>query len=147
MKILKFILATFLILLITAGIPIYSFYKGTITQYFSKVEGVPMEGPAGYLQKIIQDENATQDIKNNSVKLLQEYSNVYVGEKKDVLNLFFCTSLLLGLTIITFGIVLLKIKHYKIVSLSIITAGTISTIIYILIYVSAISVLPPFYNL
>lgn len=136
MKFFKFILFTILILIITIGIPFIIFQNETNNQHLINVPGSSFQGPMGYVSKLLQDPNTTQEIKENVTALNNEYSNLLKEEKKELLNLFFVTSLILGIVIIAFGVFLLKATKYKLFSSVLITSGILSIISYVLIYVT-----------
>lgn len=136
MKFFKFILFTILILIITIGIPFIIFQNETNNQHLTNVPGSSFQGPMGYVSKLLQDPNTTQEIKENVTALNNEYSNLLKEEKKELLNLFFVTSLILGIVIIAFGVFLLKATKYKLFSSVLITSGILSIISYVLIYVT-----------
>lgn len=141
MKVFKFILITIIILSIVAGIPIVIYKVGSENQHLVQVEGNAFQGPMAYASNILKDANSTQEIKENVTKLSSEYNNLLNYEKKDMLNLFFATALILGVSIILFGIILLKISKYKLFSTALLTSGVISIICYIYIYITTLSTL------
>lgn len=138
--IFKFLIITFVILLVTVGIPSYYFNKYLYTQYLETVEGTCFIGPAGYFVNIITNPNATTAIKCNVEGLMNQCKTILVGKSVDLLNLNLCTSALLGIAIIFIGIVLYRYKK-KLVSYAFMSAGVISIISYMLMYVTALKVM------
>ena len=136
MKVLKFILITFLILVITAGIPLYVHKITSDNTHLIKVEDSHFSGPYGYVENIIADENVDNEVKDGITNFSEAYQTLMQEEKEDFSKLFLTISLILGITIIFFGILLLKATKLKLFASSVITAGVISLISYIFIYFS-----------
>lgn len=136
MKVLKFILITFLILVITAGIPLYVHKITSDNTHLIKVEDSHFSGPYGYVENIIADENVDDEVKDGITNFSEAYQTLMQEEKEDFSKLFLTISLILGITIIFFGILLLKATKLKLFASSVITAGVISLISYIFIYFS-----------
>ncbi len=142
MKIFKFILVTLIIVIFTGIIPFFIYNKLNDTSYYSNPTG-----PAKYLTNIMQNENSTQEITADAVKLLQEYSNISRYNKENLMNLFIYVSALFAISLIAIGIFLLKKTDYKSFGKCLIIAGVISIIIFMYIYFYTLSLLPPYYNL
>ena len=142
MKIFKFILVTLIIVIFTGIIPFFIYNKLNDTSYYSNPTG-----PAKYLTNIIQNENATQEIKDETINLMQEYSNMLHYNKENLMNLFIYISALFAISLIAIGIFLLKKTDYKSFGKCLIIAGVISIIIFMYIYFYTLSLLPPYYNL
>ena len=142
MKIFKFILVTLILVIFTGIIPFFIYNKLNDTSYYSNPTG-----PAKYLTNIIQNENATQEIKDETINLMQEYSNMLHYNKENLMNLFIYISALFAISLIAIGIFLLKKTNYKSFGKCLIIAGVISIIIFMYIYFYTLSLLPPYYNL
>ena len=142
MKFFKFILVTLIIVIFTGIIPFFIYNKLNDTSYYSNPTG-----PAKYLTNIIQNENATQEIKDETINLMQEYSNMLHYNKENLMNLFIYISALFAISLIAIGIFLLKKTDYKSFGKCLIIAGVISIIIFMYIYFYTLSLLPPYYNL
>ena len=142
MKIFKFILVTLILVIFTGIIPFFIYNKLNDTSYYSNPTG-----PAKYLTNIIQNENATQEIKDETINLMQEYSNMLHYNKENLMNLFIYISALFAISLIAIGIFLLKKTDYKSFGKCLIIAGVISIIIFMYIYFYTLSLLPPYYNL
>lgn len=142
MKFFKFILVTLIIVIFTGIIPFFIYNKLNDTSYYSNPTG-----PAKYLTNIIQNENATQEIKDETINLMQEYSNMLHYNKENLMNLFIYISALFAISLIAIGIFLLKKTNYKSFGKCLIIAGVISIIIFMYIYFYTLSLLPPYYNL
>lgn len=136
MKVLKFILITFLILVITAGIPLYVNKITSDNTHLIKVEDSHFSGPYGYVENIIADENVDDEVKDGITNFSEAYQTLMQEEKEDFSKLFLTISLVLGISIIFFGILLLKATKLKLFASSVTTAGVISLISYIFIYFS-----------
>ena len=136
MKVLKFILITFLILVITAGIPLYVNKITSDNTHLIKVEDSHFSGPYGYVENIIADENVDDEVKDGITNFSEAYQTLMQEEKEDFSKLFLTISLILGITIIFFGILLLKATKLKLFASSVTTAGVISLISSIFIYFS-----------
>ncbi len=134
MKYIKFILITFIILLVTIGIPYVLHHKYVYSNYVTQIKGDAQNGLMDHLLLITKDKDATQNIITNTMKLFDEFSNTYNGHTKDLINLFFATSILFGITLLILGIVLLKLTSKKILSISVITSSIMSIIFYLAIY-------------
>ena len=142
MKIFKFILVTLILVIFTGIIPFFLYNKLNDTSYLSN-----SMGPSKYLTNIIQNENATQEIKDETINLMQEYSNILHYNKENLMNLFIYISALFAISLIAIGIFLLKKTNYKSFGKCLIIAGVISIIIFMYIYFYTLSLLPPYYNL
>jgi len=137
-KLLIFLLFSLIILLITVGIPTYQFAEYRHSEYFTYIESGGDRLPSTFNNiSIISKELANTDSLTN---LVNDYTNIIRGKSTDLLNLYLSVAILLGIAIISIGIILYKFKHTTI-SWSFMSAGTISIIIYILIYITSISVL------
>lgn len=91
-------------------------------------------GPIGYFGLIANDENATNEIKTNAGKFMTEYSNIVNGQQRDFCNLILLIEILLGICIISIGIILLKTTNNKLFATAFIISGTLSIIAYIFFY-------------
>lgn len=138
--IFKFLIITFIILLFTVGVPSYYLNKYLYTHYLETVEGTCFIGPIGYFSNIITNPNATSAIRNNAEGLMKQCNTILAGKCLDLLNLNLCTSALLGIAIIFVGLVLYRYKK-KLVSYAFMSAGVISIISYMLMYVMALRVM------
>ena len=134
MKSLKFIVITLAILCITSGLPLLFFNNCNSEKYFSTAPQTDTPGPFGYIQKALQDDTLSTETRTDIGNISKEYSNILSGTERDFLKLFLCVSLILGITIITFGIFMLKTSEFKLLATSLITSGTISTILYLLLF-------------
>lgn len=137
---LKILLFTLIILLITVGIPTYYFNEYSNSQYLDNIQDSNFQGPAGYLSNILTDTNSTDSINDNATGLFNNFKNMLNGKSKDLLNLYFSVAMLLGIALFSLGIVIYKLES-RIISLSFICSGFISIITYILIYIMVINVL------
>lgn len=129
MKIFKIILVSLLIFLIAFGIPYIIHNNIYIEKYYTKVDG-----PMRYYNSIIEDENATSDIKQNAIFLMNEESYILKGQKEDFILLLLIVGIILSVTIILIGLLLKKLTDCQIPYISFIISGTLTGIAYLILY-------------
>ena len=129
MKIFKIILVSLLIFLIAFGIPYIIHNNIYISKYYTKADG-----PMRYYSAIIEDENATLDIKQNAIFLMTEESYIIKGQKEDFTLLFVVVGIILSITIILIGLLLKKLTDCQIPYVSFIISGTLTAIAYLILY-------------
>lgn len=134
MKVVKFIFVVIIIVGIILGIPCFIQNNIDINNYFTQVENAHFKGPAGYFGLIIQNKSADQETLNNAVSMMKDYGNAIIGQKRDFCTLLFVVELLLGISIITIGIILLKLTTKKLVPYAFITSGILAISGYIFIF-------------
>ena len=139
MKIIKFIITVILIVGICLGVPCYLQNSININNYYSKGENANTEGPIGYYGLIVENPNANNEIVDNSLSIMKDYGNALKGQNKEYSQLLFTVELLLGIFIISIGIILLKLTTKKYISYAFIVSGTISIIGYILLLLISIN--------
>lgn len=127
MDIIKFILVTGLIVVITCIIPMFLFNEAIdISSIVKPVEDSGFYGVAGYGLKIVSDPNATPEIKENVSNITKiytdtlNYKNVTFGRYSSYL---FAIS---GIILIIFGITISKLTDKKFISSCLIAAGIIT---------------------
>lgn len=139
MRIVKFIIIVILIVGICFGVPCFWQNNININDYYSKGENANTIGPMGYYGLIVENENADNAIIDNSINMMKDYGNALKGQNKEYSQLLFTVELLLGIFIISIGIILLKLTTKKYVSYAFIVSGTISIIGYILLLLLSIN--------
>lgn len=135
MKIIKFIITVILIVGICLGVPCYLQNSININNYYSKGENANTEGPIGYYGLIVENPNANNEIVDNSLSIMKDYGNALKGQNKEYSKLLFIVELLLGICIISIGIILLKLTTKKYMSYAFIISGILSIIGYIFLFV------------
>ncbi len=135
MKIIKFIITVILIVGICLGVPCYLQNSININNYYSKGENANTEGPIGYYGLIVENPNANNEIVDNSLSIMKDYGNALKGQNKEYSKLLFIVELLLGICIISIGIILLKLTTKKYISYAFIISGILSIIGYIFLFV------------
>ena len=134
MKAFKFIFIVVLISLIFFGIPFSVYTIGRNNTYFTTVEGTNLKGPIGYYGLIIEDENATTELKTKAANLFLEFTSIIKDKNKDTYNLFFTTFSLISILIIIIGVILRTTTKPKLYSNAVITSGFIIFILYFAVY-------------
>ena len=125
MKIIKFIVVTGLIVALTSIIPMFLLNQA-LTLPIVNVEGVGFGGAAGYLTKITSDSNATREIKENAVSMLEVYQDS-IKYKNDTFGRYSTYLFVIsGIILIVFGITLSKFTDKKFIASCLITAGIIT---------------------
>lgn len=138
MKIVKFIITAILIIGICFGIPCFLQNNININDYYSKGENANTKGPMGYYGLIVENENANNEIVDNSLNMMKDYGNALNGQNKEYSKLLFIVELLLGICIISIGIILLKLTSKKNISYTFIISGILSIIGYIFLFIVSI---------
>ena len=125
MKILKFVLVTGLIVVLTSVIPMFLLNQA-LTLPIVNVEGSGFGGVVGYVTKITSDSNATQEIKENAVSMLEVYQDSIKYKNETYGRYSSYLFALSGIILITFGFALSKFTDKKFISTCLITAGIIT---------------------
>lgn len=134
MKVLKIILVSLLIFLIAFGIPYIIHNNIYKEKYYTKANGATIAGPMGYCSLITEDKNATSNIKQNALELMNEGYNVLNGQRESFILLLLVTGIILSITILFIGILLKKLTNCQIPYISFIISGTLTAIAYLALY-------------
>lgn len=136
MKIVKFIIYVLISITILVGIPFFIKSNINIDNYYTTGQNVSISGPMGYFGIIANDSNATADIKQKSVDLMEQYITIIKGLSKDFNFLILILEILLAISLTIIGFLMLKYKNDKIAAYALFTSSIISIILYIINYYS-----------
>ena len=128
-KVLIFIGALVLVLLITIGLPNYMFNKYTTSTYYTQVkndDGVMIPNTMYLTNKIGNELSNPNDISN----LTKEYQNILNGKGRDFMNLFITLGIAVFLCLAFSATVLMKYNN-KLLGTVFIIASIVNLLYYI----------------
>lgn len=134
-NLLKFIIIVFFILVISFGIPFTLYQNINEANYYTYGDNASTDGPMGYYGLIVSDQNSTNEIKINALNLWIELQNILNGCINQYSNIIFLMGIIIGILIISIGIILLKAIKNKYSAYAFIISGTLTIIAYIFIYI------------
>ena len=128
-KVLIFIGALVLVLLITIGLPNYMFNKYTTSTYYTQVkndDGVMIPNTMYLTNKIGNELSNPNDISN----LTKEYQNILNGKSRDFMNLFITLGIAVFLCLAFCATILMKYNN-KLLGTVFIIASIVNLLYYI----------------
>lgn len=134
-SVIKFIISLAIIFIITGVIP-FVLYKNANynANNLKPVENSNFDGPAGYVQRIVQNPDSTMQIKEDLSSAVRGYQDVIEEKRVTYNNVIICLLVIASISIITVGLLVYKLTESKSIGLGIISGGVLSTLTYIFIF-------------